>query len=179
MTSDAGSRLRMIEADLATLTWVKDMDQAKLDGEKKLLEERTKAIAAFRGSRVAWSVPLRTIAASAPANTVITSLSGEAEIELGGKTTPGKVKKQMVISFDTPLAEDLSLPREIDGFLASLRGQSSLKRHFPLIEVAAVRVNPVRQGMAPSATYSVVCLPKADKAPAPAAPPAGGAAKGR
>ncbi len=57
------------------------------------------------------------------------------------------------------MAEDGSLPREIDGFLASLRGDPSLKRHFPLIEVTGLRANPVRTGVPPSASYSVVCLP--------------------
>jgi hypothetical protein len=129
-------------------------------------------MAPFRSTRVAWSVPLRTIAAAAPANTVITSLSGDAEVEGGARSGPGKSKKQLVISFETPMAGDGSLPREIDGFLASLRGDPSLKRHFPLIEVTALRANPVRQGIPPSASYSVVCLPRVEKAP-----PAGAGSK--
>ena len=100
-------------------------------------------------------------------STIITSLSGEAEVESGARAGPGKTKKQLVISFETPMAEDGSLPREIDGFLASLRGEPSLKRHFPLIEVSGLRANPVRQGVPPSASYSVVCLPKVEKAPTP------------
>jgi hypothetical protein len=179
MAADVGTRLRMVQADLATIAWVKGMDQAKLDGEKKALEEQTKAVGAFRTTRVAWSVPLRKIAASSPPSTVITSLSGDAAIQAAGKASGNKSKKQLVVSFETPLAQDGSLPRELDGFLASLRQEASIKRHFPLIEVTALRANPPRQGGAPSASYSVVCLPKADKTPAAAAKPAGGAAKGR
>jgi hypothetical protein len=178
LAADAGTRLRMAQADMATIPWVKGMDQAKLDGEKKALEERIKAVTAFRGSRVAWSVPLRTIAASAPANTVITALSGDAEIQATGGTGTGKAKKQLVVSFETPMAEDGSLPRELDGFLAALREEASIKRHFPLITVTGLRADPVRKGQAPTASYSVICLPKADKAPAPAARPAAGKSKG-
>ena len=163
--SDAGARLRAVNAEMAAFPWAKEMDQAKLDGEKKVLEERTKTIAAFRSSRVAWSVPLRTIAAAAPENTVITSLSGDGEVEAGAKIGAGKSKKQLVVSFETPMADDGSLPREIDGFLASLRSDSSLKRHFPIIAVTAIRANPVRPGITPSASYSVVCLPKPEKPP--------------
>ena len=120
---------------------------------------------------MAWSVPLRTIAAAAPADTVITALSGDAEVETGAGKGPSKAKKQLVISFETPMAGDGSVPREIDGFLASLRGDSSLKRHFPIIEYTALRANPVRQGIAPSASYSIVCLPGAEKTTPPAARP--------
>ena len=57
--SDAEARLRAVGAELAAFPWAAGMDQAKLDGEKKALEERTKAIASFRGTRVAWSEPMR------------------------------------------------------------------------------------------------------------------------
>ncbi len=141
MAADAATRLQMVQADLAKIPWVKAMDQAKLDGEKKTLEDRTKAIASFRGTRVAWSVPLHTIAAAAPPNTVITALSGDAELELGGRGSGGKAKRQLVVSFETP-TEDGSPPPEIDSFLTSLRQDSSIKRHFPLIEVTGLRTNP-------------------------------------
>ena len=82
-------RLRAVEAELAAFPWAKGMDQAKLDGEKKALEERTKAIAAFREQ------PRGVVGPTADdrrgrrrADTVITSLSGDAEVETGaGKAT--------------------------------------------------------------------------------------------
>jgi hypothetical protein len=60
------------------------------------------------------------------------------------------------------MAGDGALPHEIDGFLASLRGESSIKQHFPLIEVSGLRANPVKPGGTPSASYSIVGLPKAE-----------------
>jgi hypothetical protein len=168
-SSEVNVRKTAVDAELAAFPWANGMDQAKLDGEKKLLEERIKAIAAFRGTRVNWSVPLRTIAASVPGSTVVTALSGDAEVEAGSRTGSVKSKKQLVVGFETPMAEDGSLPHEIDGFLASLRGEASIKRHFPLIEVSGLRANPVRRGGTPSASYSVVCLPKAEKTKALAA----------
>jgi hypothetical protein len=176
MAADADARLRAVEADLAAFPWARAMDQAKLDGEKATLEERSKAIAAFRGSRVDWSIPLRTIAAAAPERTVIRSLSGDAELGAGNR--PGMVrKKQLVISFETPMAEDGSLPGEIDRFLASVRGEPAIRRHFPLIEVTGLRANPVRPGGVPSASYSIVGLPRPEKSPAPAATKPAGRSK--
>ena len=67
-------------------------------------------IAMFRGGRVAWSVPLHTIAAAVPEGTVITSLSGDAEVETARARAPAKSKKQLVVGFETPMAEDGSLP---------------------------------------------------------------------
>jgi hypothetical protein len=167
--SEAGVGLKAVDAELAAFPWAKGLDQAKLDAEKKLLEERTKAIVAFRGSRVGWSVPLRTIAAAVPEGTVVTTLSGDAEVEAGSRGGFTKSKKQLSIGFETPMAGDGSLPHEIDGFLASLRGEGSIKRHFPLIEVLNLKANPVKAGGTPSASYSIVCLPKADKSKALAA----------
>jgi hypothetical protein len=165
--SEVNVGLKAVDTELAASSWVKGMDQAQLVAEKNLLEERTKAIVAFRSSRVEWSVPLRTIASSVPEGTVITALTGDAEVESGTRTA-GKAKKQLVVNFETPMAGDGSLPHEIDGFLASLRGEAPIKRHFPLIEVAALKANPVKAGGVPSASYSIVCLPKVEKAKAPA-----------
>ena len=69
----------------------------------------------------------------------------------------------MIVSFETPLAGNGSLPNEIDGFLAALRADATLKRHFPLVEVSGFEANQARPGSRPSASYSVVCLPIAEK----------------
>jgi Tfp pilus assembly protein PilN len=158
--SEADSRLQAANAELSAFAWSKGMNQAKLEAEKKALEERSKVFAMFRGGRVAWSVPLHTIAAAVPEGTVITSLSGDAEVETGARSGPGRSKKQLVVGFETPMAGDGALPHEIDGFLASVRSDASIKQHFPLIEVSGLRANPVTPGGAPSASYSIVALPK-------------------
>ena len=123
------------------IPWVHEMDQAKLDGEKKALEERTKAIAAFRGTggwpgRCRYG-PSRRRPPRTPSSRRI---SGDAEARSAAVLATIKGKKQLVVSFATPLSEDGSRPPpEIDGFLASLRQESSIKRHFPLIEVTGLR----------------------------------------
>ena len=115
---------------------------------------------AFRGNRVGWSVLLRTVAAAVPETTTIKGLSGEAEVESNSRSGSTKPKKQLVINFATPMAEDGSVPREIDGFLAALRADPAIKRHFPLIEVSGLKANTSKRGERPFASYSIVCLPR-------------------
>ena len=83
--ADVETRYRSRRAEAAAFTWLKDQDQGKLDAEKKLLEERIKTIEAFQKTRVDWSTQLRTIAADTPETTVITSLTGDGEVEAPGK----------------------------------------------------------------------------------------------
>jgi hypothetical protein len=168
MATESNHRLAAVRGELKSFPWLKNQDQAKLDTEKKTGQEKVKAISAFRDTRVQWSGALRKIAAAMPESTLITALAGDSEIEAGSGMGRGKSKKKLVVSFETPLAGNGSLPPEIDGFLTALRAEAALKRHFPLIEVTGFRANPVKLGAQPSATYSVVCLPVADKTKAPA-----------
>jgi hypothetical protein len=167
LATESNHRLAAVRGELKSFPWLKNQDQAKLDTEKKTVHEKMKAISAFRDTRVKWSGALRKIAAAMPESTLITALAGDSEIEAGAGMGRGKSKKKLVVSFETPLAGNGSLPQEIDEFLTALRAEATLKRHFPLIEVTGFRANPVKLGAQPSASYSVVCLPGADKTKAP------------
>ncbi len=163
VASEANERMKATTGEMRAITWLANQDQKKLDAEKKTVQERLKAVTEFRSSRAAWSALLRTIAAAMPRSTIITSMSGDAEIEAGGRSGPSRSKKKLVVSFETPVAGNGSLPPEIDAFLTKLRGDATLKRHFPLIEVTGFRSNPTRAGSTPSASFSVVCLPGSEK----------------
>ena len=141
--ADVETRFGAAGPRLATFTWLKDQDQGKLDAEKKLLEERIKAIEAFQKTRVDWSTQLRTIAADVPETTIITSLTGDGEARGSRQGKPGKAKKQLVVNFVTPLAEDGAMPGEIDQFISALRDEPSILRHFPTSKSpACVPVQP-------------------------------------
>jgi hypothetical protein len=161
--AESNHRLKATLGGLKSFSWLKNQDQPKLDAEKKSIQERLKAVGVFRDTRVNWSGSLRTIAAAMPESTIITTVGGDAEIDAGSKSGGSRGKKKLIVSFETPLAGNGSLPQEIDGFLAALRADATLKRHFPLVEVSGFRANPSRQGSLPSASYSVVCLPIAEK----------------
>jgi hypothetical protein len=165
--AESNHRLKAAGGGLKAFAWLKNQDQPKLDAEKKSIQERLKSVGVFRDSRVNWSGSLRTIASAMPESTIITSLTGDAEMEAGSKSGPVKGKKKLIVSFETPLAGNGSLPQEVDAFLSALRADTTLKRHFPLIEVSGFRANPARLGGRASAAYSVVCLPLVEKAKKP------------
>jgi hypothetical protein len=166
--AEANHRLTAVNGALKSFPWLKKQDQGTLDAEKNTDKERLKAVNQFQDTRVNWSGPLRTIAAAMPESNLITALSGDAEIATGSRPGAAKSKKKLVVSFETPLAGNGSLPHEIDGFLAALRRDATLKRHFPLIEVTGFRANSAKKDVRPSASYSIVCLPGSDKTTSPA-----------
>lgn len=94
-------------------------------------------------------------------------------MEAASKSGMTKPKKQLIVNFATPMSEDGLVPREIDGFLTALRGEPMLKRHFPLIEVSGLKANSSKRGEHPFASYSIVCLPRAEATRTPAAPSKG------
>jgi hypothetical protein len=163
VAAESNHRLAAIGGAVRAFPWLANQDHGKLDAEKKTIQERLKAISGFRDSQVNWSGVLRKIAGTMPESTLITTLSGDAEIQTRSGPGPARSKKKLVVTFETPRAENGSLPAEIDSFLAALRADTTLKRHFPLIEVTGFRANPARQGVRPTASYSVVCLPSAAK----------------
>ena len=119
------------------------MDQEKLDRREESLEARRKATEAFQNSRVAWSVPLRAIANTAPESTVIRACRATP------KSRPGPerdltAKKQLDLSFATPWPMTGHCPgdRRIPDVV---REEPSLTRQFPIIEVSGLRANPMRQ----------------------------------
>jgi hypothetical protein len=169
VAAESDHRLTAVTGSLKSFPWLKNQEQSKLDAEKKTVQERLKAINLFRDTRVNWSGSLRTIAAAMPESTKITTVAGDAEIEAGSRSGPAKSKKKLVVSFETPLTGNGSLPQEVDKFLAALRADATLKRHFPLIEVTGFRANAARQGVSASASHSIVCLPSPEKAKKPAA----------
>jgi hypothetical protein len=161
------ARLKSVGAGLKAFSWLKAQNQPQLETEKKAVQERLNAIETFRNGRAAWSTALRTLATDAPENTIITSLAGDAPVEARSKGGAAHGKKKLVVNFTAPMSEDGAPPPEIHGFLAALRNEPALTRTFPLIEVTALKANPARDGGRPSASFSIVGLPRLETAPKP------------
>jgi hypothetical protein len=168
-SAETHAKLKSIEIERSSFPWLSKQDQAKLDAERKALDDRLAAAESFRNSRVNWSGSVRTVASSAPDNTVVKSLTGNGEVESpskGGKTQP---KKQMIIKLQTPAEQEGVVPQEIDKMLIALRSDPNLKKHFPMIDVDDVTaVPPNKLDGNPMVAFRIVCLPKkAEAAPAP------------
>ena len=64
--AEASSRLKAVDTRLRSFSWLKREDnQAKLDADKKALQERLKVMETFQGKRIGWSEVLRSVAAAA------------------------------------------------------------------------------------------------------------------
>ena len=96
------TQLKTTEVELHSILWLKDQNQAKLEAEKKLVDERVKALTNFENSRVDWSAQLRTIGGHIPDSTLVTSFQGTCEVGDKGKSS---IKNQMVVNFTTPLSD--------------------------------------------------------------------------
>ena len=91
--AEANHRFKAVGGGLKSFSWLKNQDQPKLDAEKKSIQERLKAVGVFRDTRVNWSGSLRTIAAAMPESTIITTLTGDAEIETRSKSGPQRERR--------------------------------------------------------------------------------------
>ncbi|HEY2157700.1 MAG TPA: hypothetical protein VGH33_18870 [Isosphaeraceae bacterium] len=168
---DARAGARAAENDDARYDWAAKTSTSKLQDEKKDLEQRAEALRTFLSTRVLWTAHTRDMATRLGPEIVLTSFQGTAELE-GGK---GKAKKSLALKLSAPSKKAGAMPREIDGFLRTLRDDPMLKRDFPEIEMGDLRWTSSGTGPA-AATFGVTCQPASR--PAPAKPqPAAKAAK--
>jgi len=155
------TQLKTTQVAVKAFSWLKNQDQAKLEAEKKVLDERLSALEAFHHGRVDWSAQLRTVAGVTPGSTLVTSFLGINEAQLPGK---GKstAKSQMVVNFTTPMGSEGVIPSEINEFIAALRLEKPLRRNFRIVNFSGVQTKQAQAKQSASATYSVVCLPGAE-----------------
>ncbi len=155
------TQLKTTQVAVRGFSWLKDQNQAKLEAEKKVLDERLSAFEAFHGGRVDWSAQLRTIAGVTPETTLVTSFQGinQAEAPGKGKST---AKNQMVVNFTTPMGNEGAIPSEINEFIAALRLEKPLKRSFAIVNFSGVQTKQATGNQSGSATYSIVCLPRVE-----------------
>jgi len=156
ITSDLNSKLRVAQAELATIGGLEDHDQAKLNAEKQTLRNRDTALQAYLKSRVAWSGLLRTIAADMPDNTVVKHLSCSTELAKGNGGA-GAGKKSLIADFVTRMTSESDVPPEIETFVRTIRGEPVLKSWLATIEVTTLKPNSGGPGGDPYASYSIIC----------------------
>jgi hypothetical protein len=157
--------LDITRTSMAKVRWLGNRQEADLEKEKKLLDQKNKTAETFLASRVLWSNYIRDVASHMPANSRVSSLQGLGELEkLGGKGPAGLLKKSFVMRLETPIPPTGETPREVDALLESLRDRSLLKKEFPVIELKDLKTTrTVSKGAEPTATYSIVCLPPGTK----------------
>ena len=138
--------------------------RAELEKERKDLQEKVEAVRNFLRTRILWTDYMHDLPARLPTNARFGSLQGYAEMEYLGKKkeSAGKPKRSFLLQASAPLSPAGGMPREIDVFLDALRNLPLLKRDFPNVELADIKRYRLA-GFAPTANFTVICLPGADK----------------
>lgn len=155
-----------VQAENARRAALTSLPESQLLKEKKDLEQRVEAVRKFLASRVLWSSYTHDVANRLPAGATLSSFQGLCELEFLGKQKEAAVKpkKSFTLRAEAPIPRDGSTPQEIDRFLSSLRGHPLLQRDFPLVELADIKWAEAVAGAKPRAHFTVVCLPKVEKA---------------
>jgi hypothetical protein len=137
------------------------MQEAQLIQEKNELEQKVAAVQKFLGTRILWTPYGRQLAECLPPNAYLTSFHATCEMETAdqkrGQTQP---KQSLVVQGVVLLRQKGLMPQEIDLLLDKLRSSPLLKRDFPVVELAALKPGPSLADETPTASFTVLCLPK-------------------
>lgn len=150
-------------AETAEHAWMNKVDDAKLDKEKKELQQRVEAIHQFLDTRILWSAYSWNMSALLPETLMLRSFTGICEYEGGAKAA--KAKRSLQFSLAAPIAQGTAMPREINEYLDLLRSDPLLGRDFPTIEMSDLRWAKAGAGNANMAEFTISCTPKIDKKP--------------
>ena len=146
--------------------WLHSLDEQDLEKEKKDLQLKVEAVRKFLGSRIVWTSYARDIPTRMPKQVTINGIEGMCDLETSGKKKDGgmKLKKSFILRLSAPMSTDGKMPKEIDDFMNSLREHPLLKKDFPTVELReVVRFQPFANS-APTASFTVICMPKVEKA---------------
>ena len=161
--AEANARLQAVGTELTSFSWLKKQDQAKLDAEKKALAGTIEGRASVSGQprRLVRGVANRR-GRGAREHHHHRALGRRRSRNRPRRRPRAKAKKQLIVNFATPMSEDGSVPREIDGFLAALRGDADAQAALPAHRGHRPQGQSGQTATHPFASYSVVCLPKAE-----------------
>jgi hypothetical protein len=163
-----------LEAENQKHVWAATLDSARLDREKKELEQKVEAIRSFLATRIIWSDYTHDIGASVAPEVKLVSFFGQAELAITSKKKDAgtKPKKNITLRLSSPIAKGGAIPVEVDRFFMSLRRDPLLLRDFPDVELGDLKWSQPTPNDPPMATFTVVCMPvegpadKSSKAPA-------------
>ncbi len=171
-SQDLNTKYAAIRSETDGRHWLTSRTQQQLDKEKQELEQRVDSIRKFLSTRVVWSTYTHDIPRQLPENSTLNSFHGVCETEKKGRKDDksSKPKNTFTMRIGAPITSEGAVPKEVDEFLDALRDNESLKRDFPLVELADIKWFQPFIGAQPTAFFTVVCLPKPTNAGAPAMP---------
>lgn len=136
--------------------------QGELEKQRNRLQQQVAGVRAFLKNRVIWTAFERELAASLPDNVYLTSFQGISELASNSSRRKSS-NASLVLRGAVSIPQNGLIPHEIDRLLDTLRDNATLRREFPIVELAALkRLNNASQNTS-TAMFTVVCLPKGAK----------------
>ncbi len=149
--------------------WARPVSTPLLEKERTDLDQRIAAVQRFLDTRIIWSAYTHDISSSLPVSVSLNSLQGQCDFESTDKKLgQAKPKKSFILRATVPMAQNGLMPREIDGFMSTLRDHPLLKRDFHVVELADIKSTEGGATVKALASFTVLCLPRTEKAKASA-----------
>ena len=140
-------------------------DPARLENDKKALEDKIGAVRRFTEGRIRWTTYTRDISERLPSNAELNTFNGRNALDCSGNT---KVATgALELRGTAPLLADGAIPHNIDDFLGELSKDPLWKRDFSLIATeiklptAAKKEQPFGKKEPPKIDFSIVCVGRA------------------
>ncbi|MDX2036773.1 MAG: hypothetical protein SFX72_08980 [Isosphaeraceae bacterium] len=157
---------RAVMRERMAIPWLQEQNLGTLQEEKRRLDDRLEVIRGFLGGKILWTNGIREFAEGLPGEMVLTSFEGRCEYrpDPKGRENPRQSKRSLIATIEAPIPKDEAVPREIEGLLGSLRGNPKIRADLPTIELGTLRWGTSGVSKAAMASFTVVCLPKAQAA---------------
>jgi hypothetical protein len=154
-------QLLRVQAESSQYASLAAGESSHLEKDEKEVRQKIDAVRQFLEGRILWTSFTRNIANYLPNDAQLTSFEGKNILENGGKKS-SDAKKSLKLRATAPLAEDGSIPREMDEFLNQLRKNEVLKRDFGSIELVDIKrtESQDKSEKQKDATFTIIGLPK-------------------
>jgi hypothetical protein len=130
---------------------------ADLEREKKSLADKINALHQFLDSRVTWTSYFRDVANRLPPTIRLCDFQGSVATDTTGK---GGARKSLRFSAAVRLLPRGAVPPEVFKLVASLRGDPTMKRNFPSVELGNIqpgRDSGAKDDKGTNAGFTIVC----------------------
>lgn len=136
-------------------------DPAQLEKEKKSMEDKIKAVRDFLETRTPWTTYMRDLSTRLPSGAMLTAFSGKNDLRTGRSRANGVFQVRGRAS----LADDGSVPQEIDAFLRELPDDPTWTRNFGPV-TTDIKIPPAGPDERPTLYFSILAQCKAPTKPA-------------
>lgn len=148
-----------IRVEQTEFRWLQDLGAKDLRTEQTELRNRATAIEHYLATRILWTDCVREVAARLPSGMTVSNIDANAEFTEPGKSSKNS-KRSLVLAVDAPIPPGGAISPEVEGLVDTLRDSPVLSETLPDISMAGLRWGASGPNKVPSASFTVLCLPK-------------------